>query len=104
MSIRIWGRTPNYIGYEHACLSGSELVSLAVREVIMKTIRNFTQELPIGFKAKRLRISQRLTQRELASMAGVSQEEVELFEQNQPVPLDSRRRILKELWAKKAGK
>ena len=104
MSIRIWGRAPNYIGYEHACLSGSELVSLAVRERIMKTVRNFTQELPLGFKAKRLRISQRLTQRELANIAGVSQEEVELFEQNQPVPLDSRRKILKELWAKKAGK
>jgi transcriptional regulator with XRE-family HTH domain len=70
----------------------------------MKTIRNFTQELPLGFKAKRLRVSMRLTQRELANMAGVPQEEIELFEHNHPVPLDSRRKILKELWAKKAGK
>jgi DNA-binding XRE family transcriptional regulator len=97
-------RAPNYNGYIHACVSGSELVSLAVREQIMKAVRNFTRELPLGFKAKRLRISQRLTQGELASMAGVSQEDVELFEHNQPVPLDSRRKILKELWAKKAGK
>lgn len=71
---------------------------------IMRTVRNFTQELPLGFKAKRLRISQRLTQRELADIAGVPIEEVELFEHNQPVPLDTRRKILKELWAKKVGK
>ncbi len=62
------------------------------------------RESSIGFKAKRLRISQRLTQRELANLAGVSLEEVDLFEHNLPIPLDSKRKILKELWAKKAGK
>jgi transcriptional regulator with XRE-family HTH domain len=54
-----------------------------------------------GVNAKRMRISKLLTQQELADMAGVSLEEVDLFEQNLPVPLDARRRILKELWAKK---
>lgn len=58
----------------------------------------------IGFKARRLRISQLLTQRELANLAGVSLEEVDLFEHNLPVPLDSKRKILRELWAKKARK
>jgi len=45
-----------------------------------------------------------LTQPELADMVGVSVEEVDLFERNLPVALDARRRILKELWAKKTRK
>ena len=62
------------------------------------------QEDSIGFKSRRLRISKLLTQRELAEIADVSIEEVDLFEHNRPVPLDARRRILKELWALKARK
>ena len=71
---------------------------------IMTKVLTLARESSIGFKARRLRISQLLTQRQLAKMAGVSLEEVELFEHNLPVPLDSRRKILRELWAKKAGK
>ena len=70
----------------------------------MKTVLTFARESSIGFKAARTRISIQLTQQELADMAGVSLEEVDLFEHNLPVPLDARRRILKALWARKAKK
>lgn len=63
-----------------------------------------TRESSIGFKARRLRISMLLTQKKLADMAGVSQKEVDLFEHNLPLPLDSKRKILKALWARKAKK
>ena len=58
----------------------------------------------MGSKVKRLRLSSLLTQQELAEMAGVTQEEVNLFEHGLPLPLDSKRKILKELWSKKAKK
>jgi transcriptional regulator with XRE-family HTH domain len=70
----------------------------------MAKVSTFPRGSSVGLKARRLRISQQLTQQELADMAGVSHEEVGLFEQNLPLPLDSKRKILKELWAKKAGK
>ena len=52
-----------------------------------------------GDKVRKLRRSMNLTRQQVADMAHVSREEVSLFEQNQPVKLDVRRRILKELWA-----
>ena len=58
----------------------------------------------MGLKVKRLRISSLLTQRELADLAGVPQEQVDLLERNLPLPLDSKRRILRELWAIKVKK
>ena len=70
----------------------------------MTSVVTFARQSSIGFKARKLRISQLLTQRALADMAGVSQEEVDLFEHNLPLPLDAKRRILKELWARKAKK
>jgi len=45
-----------------------------------------------------------MSQEELADITGVSPEQVDLFERSQPVPLDIRRRLLKELWARKNGK
>ncbi len=60
--------------------------------------------LPAGQKARRLRIANLLTQQELAELAGVPLEHVDLLERNLPVPLDSRRRINKELWATNARK
>ena len=68
----------------------------------MTTVPTFTQESSPGFKARKLRVSSLMTQQELADMAGVSQEEVNLFERDLPLPLDSKRKILKELWARKA--
>jgi transcriptional regulator with XRE-family HTH domain len=70
----------------------------------MKTTTPLIDASSVGIKVKRLRISFLLTRQELADLAGVPQEHVELLEQNLPVPLDSKRRILKELWAIKAGK
>jgi DNA-binding XRE family transcriptional regulator len=68
----------------------------------MTAVLTFTRESLLGFKARRLRIAEGITQRELAGMAGVSVEAVDLFEHNLPLPLDDKRRILKELWAKKS--
>jgi transcriptional regulator with XRE-family HTH domain len=70
----------------------------------MTRIVTYSRGASIGFKAKRLRISEFLSQQELADMAGVSLEEVDLFEQNMPVRLDTKRKILKELWARRAEK
>jgi DNA-binding XRE family transcriptional regulator len=57
-----------------------------------------------GLKVKRLRICCLMTRQELAELAGVPREHVDLLEQNLPVPLDSKRRILKEIWALKTRK
>lgn len=70
----------------------------------MTTVLTRQQETKIGSDARRLRISLHITRPELAVRAGVSEEIVNLFEHNYPVPLDSRRRILKELWAQKSKK
>jgi transcriptional regulator with XRE-family HTH domain len=69
----------------------------------MKASLTWAPEASPGFKAKKLRTSNHLTRRELAKIAGVSPDEINLFERNLPVPLDARRRILKELWARKGG-
>ena len=70
----------------------------------MKIDLTLSQEASLGIKVRRLRISRLLTQQELARIAGVSLEEVNSFEHNLPVRLDAKRRILKELWARKTGK
>jgi transcriptional regulator with XRE-family HTH domain len=70
----------------------------------MKATTPLIDASSVGVKVKRLRISFLLTRQELADLAGVPLEQVELLEQNLPVPLDSKRRIMKELWSIKAGK
>jgi DNA-binding XRE family transcriptional regulator len=70
----------------------------------MKATTTLIDSASTGVKVKRLRISFLLTRQELADLAGVPQEHVELLERNLPVPLDSKRRIVKELWAIKARK
>ena len=70
----------------------------------MTSVLTFARESSIGFKVKRLRISKLLTQQELANMAGISVEKVDLFEHNLPLPLDTRRKILRELLAQRASK
>ena len=69
----------------------------------MTAVLTFTRESLLGFKSRKLRISLHISQQELADMAGVSLEAVGLFETNLPLALDYKRRILRELWAKKAG-
>ncbi len=46
----------------------------------------------LGGKTRRLRISEHLTRQKLASIAGVSTEEVALLEENLPVRLDVKRK------------
>ena len=70
----------------------------------MTAVPTSVQESSLGFKVRKLRISMLINQRELAKMAGVSPEEVDLYESNEPLPLDSKRKILKELWARKVCK
>ncbi|MFC2066556.1 hypothetical protein ACFLUO_05800 [Chloroflexota bacterium] len=69
----------------------------------MIAVKSVEKELSLGFKVRKLRVSQMLTRQELANTAGVSPEEIILFEHNLPLRLDARRRILKELWARRAS-
>lgn len=77
---------------------------LVVGVKVMPAALTLPREATRGFKARKLRISLLLTQQELADMAGVSVTEVDLFERNLPLALDAKRRIFKELWAKKTRK
>jgi DNA-binding transcriptional regulator YiaG len=63
-----------------------------------------TKKSTPGSIVHRLRVYLHLSEQELADIAGVPFEQVGLFEHNLPVPLDSKRRILKELWARKSKK
>ncbi len=66
----------------------------------MEAVLTVSEE-SLGVKAMRLRISQRLTRQELANRAGVSTNDVDLLEHNLPLRLDTKRKLLKELWARK---
>ena len=70
----------------------------------MPTLPTSTQVSSIGSQVRKLRISVHMTRQQLADAAGVSTEEVSLIEQNLPVPLDSKRKVFKELWARKVKK
>ena len=67
----------------------------------MTAVLTFTRESLLGFKARRLRLAENITQQEVADKAGVPVESVDLFEHNLPLPLDYKRRILRVLWAEK---
>jgi transcriptional regulator with XRE-family HTH domain len=58
----------------------------------------------LGTRARRVRLSLRLTQHELSDLSGVSRYAIYLFENSLPVTLDARRRIIKELWAIKVNR
>ena len=64
----------------------------------MAIVLSTDQDSSLGAKAKKLRVCQLLTQQELAQMAGVSEEEVNLFEHNLPVRLEAKNKLLRELW------
>jgi len=53
---------------------------------------------------KKLRLHLELSQKELAKLAKVSPKAVDLLEHNQPLPSDDRRKIITQLYAKKASK
>jgi DNA-binding XRE family transcriptional regulator len=69
----------------------------------MRVGRTVEAENLLGFKARKLRRSLKLTQQELANLAGVLTKEVILFEHNMPVQLDVKRKLLRELWAMGKG-
>ncbi len=52
-----------------------------------------------GFNLRRLRLYHRLTELELATMAGVSEQDVMLFEDNLPLQLGARCKILRVAWS-----
>jgi len=58
-----------------------------------------SQEPARGSWARNLRISFKLTQKELACLARVTSKEVKLLEHNKPLSSDAERRILQELCA-----
>ena len=62
-----------------------------------------TREPSMSSQVKKLRISSLLTQEELAVAADVSRDEVNRMERGLPLPLNSKRKILKELWGRKFG-
>ena len=70
----------------------------------MTAVLPVCQGASLGSKARRLCVFLRLSQRELANMASVSPEEVNSFEHSLPVRLDAKRKVLKELLARKACK
>ncbi len=55
-----------------------------------------------GSEARHLRTSLFLTQQRVAELAGIPKGHVDRLEHDYPIPLDSKRRIFKELWAIKA--
>ena len=57
-----------------------------------------------GYYVRSLRRHLELSQKELAKLAKVSPEAVDLFENNQPLPLDDKRKILSQLYARKCSK
>ncbi len=70
----------------------------------MKATLTSSDKSTLGSEARRLRIGGLLTQQNLAELAGIPREHVDLLEHNYPVPLDSKRRIFRELWAIKTKK
>ena len=68
------------------------------------TLPTSTQVSSIGSQVRKLRVSCKLTPQQLAEAAGVSTKEVNLLEKDMPVQLDSKRKVFKELWARKVKK
>jgi hypothetical protein len=70
----------------------------------MKGTLTVPGKVSLGVEVRKLRMGFLLTQQNLAERAAVPREHVDSLEHNYPVPLDSKRRILKELWALKSKK
>jgi DNA-binding XRE family transcriptional regulator len=71
---------------------------------VMANVQISTRQPSIAAQARKLRLSRLLTQEELAAAAGVSKEDVNRLERGLPLIMDSKRKILKELWARKVEK
>lgn len=59
----------------------------------------YLRETSVGDWARSTRLALHLTQQELAAMTGVPPRDIESFENNIPVSVESRRRLVKELCA-----
>ena len=70
----------------------------------MSPVISIDQKRSLGLEAKRIRLSLLLTQYELATIAGVTLDEVDLFEHNLPVQVGVKLKIIRELWNRKVGK
>jgi len=77
---------------------------IALKVKIMKALPSLTPKSTPGFQVQRLRMTSFLSREELADLANVPLEHVDLFEQDLPLPLDSKRKMLKTLWARKIKK
>lgn len=66
---------------------------------MIKTAINSIPKSSVGAWARSVRVALKLTQEELAAMVGVPKEDVDSFERNLPVKLDSRRKLAKALWS-----
>jgi DNA-binding XRE family transcriptional regulator len=60
--------------------------------------------ITLGFWAKSLRTDLELSQKDIAKLASVPLKSVDLLENNEPLPLNEKRKILKELYSKKVNK
>ncbi|HTY81893.1 MAG TPA: hypothetical protein VMB24_03840 [Dehalococcoidales bacterium] len=69
-----------------------------------KSLQISPEKQTLGTEARRLRINLFLTQQKLADLAGIPKQQIDLMEHNFPVPLDSKRRVLQQLWALKTKK
>ena len=56
----------------------------------------------LALRVKSLRISMGLSRQQLARKLGITPEEVELFEDGLPVPLNSKLKLIRQLWARRA--
>jgi transcriptional regulator with XRE-family HTH domain len=65
---------------------------------LRQTTITFMPESLVGDWARSVRKALKLTQQELADITGVSKEDVDSFENNLPIKVDSRRKLVKELW------
>ena len=70
----------------------------------MASVQISTREPSIAVQARKLRLSCLLTREELVVAADGSKEDVNNLEQGFPLILESKRRILKELWSRKVEK
>ena len=70
----------------------------------MTTVVTFARESCIGSRARNLRISLQLMQQDLAEIIGVSPEDVDFIEHNLPIPLETKRKLLRELRIRRARK
>lgn len=68
----------------------------------MVKVITYTRESSIGPWARRMRMTLHMTQQELADMCGVSKEDVDSFEHNLPVRLDTKSKLLKQLRAERS--